>query len=104
MYTVLEASGKQYKVAVGDVIDIEQVGHSPGDTIQFERVLMYVGDDDTLVGRPTLSEVKVTGEVVGEVKAPKVLIFKHKRRKDYRKLNGHRQRMTRVKISAIDLG
>ncbi len=103
MYTVLETSGKQYKVAVGDFIDIEQVGRTPGETIQFDRVLMLVGDDDTLVGRPTLSQVKVTGEVVGEVKSPKVLIFKHKRRKDYRKLTGHRQRMTRVKINAIEL-
>lgn len=103
MYTVLETSGKQYKVAVGDVIDIEQVGRTPGDTISFDRVLMYVGDEDTLVGRPTLSQVKVTGEVVGEVKAPKILVFKHKRRKDHRKLTGHRQRMTRVKISAIEV-
>ena len=104
MYTVLETSGKQYKVAVGDLIDIEQVGRTPGETIAFDRVLMYVGDKETLVGRPTLEEVKVTGEVVGEVKGPKILVFKHKRRKDHRKLTGHRQKMTRVKISSIELG
>ena len=103
MYTVLEASGKQYKVAVGDVIDIEQVGRTPGETVSFDRVLMYVGDDETLVGRPTLPGIKVTGEVVEEVKGPKVIVFKHKRRKDHRKKTGHRQKMTRIRISAIDV-
>lgn len=104
MYTVLETSGKQYKVAVGDVIDIEQVGRTPGETISFDRVLMYVGDKETLVGQPTLEKVKVTGEVVGEVKGPKLSVFKHKRRKDYRKKTGHRQRMTRIVISTIEVG
>jgi large subunit ribosomal protein L21 len=102
MYTVLETSGKQFKVAVGDEIDIEQVGREAGETISFDRVLMLVGDD-TLVGRPTLPQVKVTGEVVGEVKGPKITIFKHKRRKDYRKKTGHRQKMTRVAIRSIEI-
>jgi large subunit ribosomal protein L21 len=103
MYTVLETSGKQFKVAVGDVIDIEQVGRTPGETINFDRVLMFVGDDETLVGHPVLSEVKVTAEIVGEVKGPKIIVFKHKRRKDYRKKTGHRQKLTRVKINSIEL-
>lgn len=102
MYTVLETSGKQFKVAVGDEIDIEQVGREAGETISFDRVLMLVGDD-TLIGRPTLPQVKVTGEVVGEVKGPKITVFKHKRRKDYRKKTGHRQKMTRVAIRSIDI-
>ena len=102
MYTVLETSGKQFKVAVGDEIDIEQVGREAGETISFDRVLMLVGDD-TLVGRPTLPQVKVTGEVVGEVKGPKIIVFKHKRRKDYRKKTGHRQKMTRVAIRSIEI-
>ena len=90
MYTVLETNGKQYKVSVGDVIDIEQVGREPGETLNFEKVLMLVGEDETLVGQPTLSQVKVTGEVVGEVKGPKIIVFKHKRRKDYRKKTNRR--------------
>jgi large subunit ribosomal protein L21 len=104
MYTVLETSGKQYRVSVGDMIDIEQVGRTPGETISFDKVLMYVGEEDTLVGRPTLSQVKVTGEIVGEVKGPKIIVFKHKRRKDHRKKTGHRQKMTRVRINSIDVG
>jgi large subunit ribosomal protein L21 len=103
MYTVLETSGKQYRVSVGDMIDIEQVGRTPGETVSFDKVLMYVGEEDTLVGRPTLSQVKVTGEIVGEVKGPKIIVFKHKRRKDHRKKTGHRQKMTRVKINSIDV-
>jgi len=103
MYTVLETSGKQYRVSVGDMIDIEQVGRTPGETVSFDKVLMYVGKEDTLVGRPTLSQVKVTGEIVGEVKGPKIIVFKHKRRKDHRKKTGHRQKMTRVKINSIDV-
>jgi large subunit ribosomal protein L21 len=63
---------------------------------------MLVGDN-TLIGRPTLPQVKVTGEVVGEVKGPKITVFKHKRRKDYRKKTGHRQKMTRVAIRSIDI-
>jgi large subunit ribosomal protein L21 len=102
MYTVLETSGKQFKVAVGDFIDIEQVGREAGESISFDRVLMLVGDD-TLIGRPTLPQVKVTGEVVGEVKGPKIIVFKHKRRKDYRKKTGHRQKMTRVAIRSIEI-
>ncbi len=102
MYTVLETSGKQFKVAVGDEIDIEQVGREAGESISFDRVLMLVGDD-TLIGRPTLPQVKVTGEVVGEVKGPKIIVFKHKRRKDYRKKTGHRQKMTRVAIRSIEV-
>jgi large subunit ribosomal protein L21 len=102
MYTVLETSGKQFKVAVGDEIDIEQVGREAGETISFDRVLMLVGED-TLIGRPTLPQVKVTGEVVGEVKGPKITVFKHKRRKDYRKKTGHRQKMTRVTIRSIEI-
>jgi large subunit ribosomal protein L21 len=103
MYTVLETSGKQYRVSVGDMIDIEQVGRTPGESISFDRVLMCVGDEDTLIGHPTLSQVKVTGEIVGEVKGPKIIVFKHKRRKDHRKKTGHRQKMTRIRINSIDV-
>ena len=103
MYTVLETSGKQFKVAVGDVIDIEEVGRTPGETINFDRVLMLVSDKETLVGKPTLPQVKVTGEILGEVKGPKIVVFKHKRRKDHRKKTGHRQKHTQVAIRSIEL-
>ena len=105
MYTVLEASGKQYKVSVGDTIDIDELDRKAGETMEFDRVLMFVGDktDETLIGQPVLSQVKVSGEVIGEVKGPKIIVFKHKRRKDYRKKTGHRQRMIKVAIRSIEV-
>jgi large subunit ribosomal protein L21 len=107
MYTILETGGKQYRVGVGDTIDVELLGTPKGATVSFDRVLMFVGDDQqTLVGRPTLSQVKVTGEVLSDddedpVKGPKVTVFKFKRRKNMRRKTGHRQQYTRVKISGI---
>lgn len=106
MYTVLETGGKQYRVGVGDTIDVELLGAEKGSTISFDRVLMFVGDGQTLVGRPTLAQVKVTGEVLSDddedpVQGPKVTVFKFKRRKNMRRKTGHRQKYTRVKISGI---
>lgn len=106
MYTILETGGKQYRVGVGDTIDVELLGAEKGATVSFDRVLMFVGPDQTLVGRPTLSQVKVTGEVLSDddedpVKGPKIVVFKFKRRKNMRRKTGHRQNYTRVKISGI---
>ncbi len=105
MYTILETGGKQYRVGVGDTIDVELLDAAKGTTVSFDRVLMFVGPDQTLVGRPTLAEVKVTGEVLNDeadpVKGPKVMVFKFKRRKNQRRKTGHRQKYTRVKISGI---
>lgn len=104
MYTILETGGKQYRVSVGDMIDIEKLTAAPGEKVNFDRVLMVVGEDKTLVGRPTLPEVKVVGEVVGEEKGPKVVVFKFKRRKNQRRKTGHRQKYTRVAIREISVG
>lgn len=105
MYTILETGGKQYRVGVGDTIDVELLDAAIGTTVSFDRVLMLVGPDQTLVGRPTLSQVKVTGEILNDetdpVKGPKITVFKFKRRKNMRRKTGHRQKYTRVKISGI---
>jgi len=104
MYTILETGGKQYRVSVGDLIDVEKLDAEPGATVSFDRVLMVVGEQETLVGRPTLSQAKVTAEVVGEAKGPKLAIFRFKRRKNVRRKTGHRQGYTRVKIREIAVG
>jgi large subunit ribosomal protein L21 len=101
MYTILETGGKQYRVGVGDTIDVELLDAAPGATVSFDKVLMLVGPEQTLVGRPTLSQVTVTGEVLGEEMGPKLTVFKFKRRKNQRRKTGHRQHYTRVKISGI---
>jgi large subunit ribosomal protein L21 len=104
MYSIVETGGKQYRVAVGDLIDVEVLDAAPGSTVSFDRVLMVVGPEQTMVGRPTLPQVKVTGEVLGEEKGPKLTVFRFKRRKGIRKKTGHRQHYTRVKISGITVG
>jgi large subunit ribosomal protein L21 len=106
MYTILETGGKQYRVGVGDMIDVELLDAAQGSTVNFDRVLMLVAPDQTLIGRPLLPQVKVTGEVVSDddadpVKGPKIVVFKFKRRKNQRRKTGHRQHYTRVKISGI---
>jgi len=104
MYTILETGGKQYRVGVGDLIDVERLDVEPGATVSFDRVLMVVGEQGTHVGRPTLEKAKVTAEVVGEAKGPKVTVFRFRRRKNIRRKTGHRQGYTRVKIKEIALG
>lgn len=101
MYTIVETGGKQFRVSVGDTIDIEKLGVAPGEKLSFDRVLMLVGEDKTMVGRPTLANVKVVGEVLGEQKGPKVVVFKFKRRKNQRRKTGHRQKYSRVAIREI---
>ena len=106
MYTILETGGKQYRVGVGDMIDVELLDQAQGSTVNFDRVLMLVAPDQTLIGRPGFSQVKVTGEIISDddtdpVKGPKIVVFKFKRRKNQRRKTGHRQHYTRVKISGI---
>jgi large subunit ribosomal protein L21 len=98
MYAVIRAGGKQYRVAPGDVIRVEKLGNGR-DTIQFEDVLAVAGDQGQ-IGRPQ-SEVRVTGQVVEEGRHDKVLVFHYKRKKQYKKLRGHRQPFTAVRITEI---
>ena len=104
MYSIVETGGKQFRVSVGDTIDIEKLGGAPGEKVNFDRVLMLVGEEQTLVGRPTLPTVKVVGEVIGAEKGPKVIVFKFKKRKNQRRKTGHRQKYTRVAIREITVG
>ncbi len=100
MYAVIETGGKQYRVEPGDIIDVERL---PGaqDEVTFDRVLLVVGDDEVQVGRPTLEGAQVKAKRIAEVRAPKVLVFKMKRRKGYRRKNGHRQDLHRLRIQDI---
>jgi large subunit ribosomal protein L21 len=98
MYAVIRAGGKQYRVAPGDVIRVEKLGGGR-DTIQFEDVLAVAGDQGQ-IGRPQ-SEARVTGQVVEDGRHDKVLVFHYKRKKQYKKLRGHRQPFTRVRITEI---
>ena len=103
MYAVIQSGGKQYRVAPGDVIDVELLG-DPGDSksFNFDQVLMVSGDNGPQLG-DALAGVVVTASLVGEVKGPKIRVFKKKKRTTYRRTTGHRQHLHRVRIDEIQL-
>jgi large subunit ribosomal protein L21 len=101
MYAVIKTGGKQYKVSEGDFLKIEKLAGEVGDTIELGEVLM-VGGDTVKIGTPLVPNASVTGKIVEQGKDKKILVFKSKRRKDSRKLRGHRQPRTIVKIEKIN--
>ena len=104
MYAVIQTGGKQYKVAPGDVVKVEKLEAKKGDTVEIKEVYLIADGDTMSVGKPTLASAMVTAEVVGEEKGEKLLIFKHRRRKHYKKQAGHRQNYTEIQISGISAG
>lgn len=105
MYAVIETGGKQYRVTPGDVLDIERLPDLDDDdsTIEFDRVLMVSGDDGVQTGSPVLDGATVKATLLKEVRGPKVRVFKMKRRKGYKRNNGHRQNYMRVQIDDIEV-
>ncbi|HEX2421501.1 MAG TPA: 50S ribosomal protein L21 [Acidimicrobiia bacterium] len=102
MYAIIRAGGKQAKVQVGDVIEIERV-KDPGDSVTFVPLLVVSDDGDSVSDRAKLAEAKVTAEVLGETKGEKIDIFKYKNKTGYRRHMGHRQKYTQIRVTAIDL-
>ena len=103
MYAIIEAGGKQYRVSEGDLIDVERRSGEVGQEIDFQEVLL-VGDQETIhVGKPVLAGARVVGTIAEQGKEAKIIVFKFKRRKKYRKKQGHRQLFTRVRIDQIEL-
>jgi large subunit ribosomal protein L21 len=100
MYAVIKTGGKQYRVAKNEVLIVERLEGEPGGTIEFGEVLM-VGGESPVVGSPTVAGAKVTATVLEQGKGEKVIVFKKKRRKHYRRRNGHRQLQTVVRIAGI---
>jgi len=103
-YAVIATGGKQHKVAVGDQIRVETLKASVGDKVTFDEVLAVNTEDGLKVGRPTLKGARVVARVLIQDKAPKVLIFKKKKRKQYRRTRGHRQGFTAVVVEEIHAG
>ena len=101
MYAVIQDSGKQFKVAEGDVINIDLREAAAGDEIAFDKVLYCGGEDGCQVGTPLIANAKVTGTVEAEVKGKKTIHFTMRRRKDSRRKVGHRQRYLSVRITGI---
>jgi len=101
MYAVILTGGKQYRVKEGDVLSVEKLNIEPGRKAQFDRVLLIEDGDDIQVGTPVLDNAMVLALVLENFKDEKVLVFKKKRRKQYRRTRGHRQPLTKIRIARI---
>jgi large subunit ribosomal protein L21 len=101
MYAVINTGGKQYKVSPGDVVRVESLQAKKGEMVEIKDVYMIADGDKISVGMPALKTAKVTAEVVEEGRGEKLLIFKHRRRKGFRRTNGHRQNYTAIKVKEI---
>lgn len=102
MYAVVETGGKQYRVREGDVIDVERLGVDVGDTVVLDRVHLISGENGVKVGTPMVEGAKVTAKVQANGKARKILVFKFKAKKNYRRRYGHRQPFSRLLIEKIE--
>jgi len=103
MYAVIKTGGKQYRVAEGDLVKVEKIAGEIGDVVELKEILLAADGDTVEIGRPHLDHCTVVGEIVEQKKDKKVVIFKAKRRKSYRKRQGHRQNHTVLRITAIKL-
>ncbi len=100
-YAVIQTGGKQYRVAEGDVIEVEKLAFEPGADAKFEEVLLVSNGNSVSIGAPLVTGAAVTVEILEQTKAPKVIAFKYKRRKGYHRTVGHRRQLTRLKIKSI---
>lgn len=101
MYAVIKTGGKQYRVTSGDTIAVEKLAGDVGDKVDIGDILMVGGDKEAKIGTPTVKGAKVTGTIVSQGKAKKITVLKFKRRKGYRRKQGHRQLQTKIKIDEI---
>jgi large subunit ribosomal protein L21 len=101
MYAVVNTGGKQYKVQQGEVLRVEKIPGDVGSPVTFDRVLMFSDGENVSIGQPVLDNVAVEGHIVEQGKAKKIIVFKYKKRKRYRRKQGHRQTFTAVQIDSI---
>ncbi len=100
MYSIVEISGKQYNVKKGDVIAVDRIDKDKDEIIEFNNV-MLIKDKETLFGNPYIKDAKVKAKIIEHQKDKKVMVFKFKRKKEYKRLKGHRQSYTKIKIEGI---
>lgn len=104
MYAIFRTGGKQFRAEPGATIRIPSIVAEPGDTVTFDEVLLGSNEGDIKLGAPLVGGAAVHAEVVAHGRGEKIIVFKHKRRKNYRRKAGHRQKYTEVRISEINLG
>jgi len=101
MFAIFKTGGKQYKIQTGDVLSVEKIPAEPGQRVLFNEVLLIADDNETLIGTPYLEKAAVRAEVLENFKDEKVIVFKKKRRKQYRRTRGHRQQLTKLRVDLI---
>ncbi len=101
MYAVVHSGGKQYKVQKGEILRVEKLPGEVGSKVSFDRVLMFSDGENVRIGQPVLDDVTVEGNIVEQGKYKKIIVFKYKKRKRYRKKQGHRQQYTAIRIENI---
>jgi large subunit ribosomal protein L21 len=104
MYAVIETGGKQYRVQAGDVIDVELLEGEAGSSLNLERVLLVAGEGETQIGAPTVEGAVVKAEVVDHRRGEKIIVYRFKSKVRYRRKTGHRQHLTRLRITDVALG
>jgi large subunit ribosomal protein L21 len=104
MYAVIQTGGKQYRVAEGETLRVEKLPATPGDKLSFSPLLFADDGGNVQIGKPNVSGIQVEAEVLEQGRGPKIVIFKYKRRKSYRRKTGHRQPFTALKIVSIKAG
>ena len=103
MYAIIKTGGKQYKVSEGELVRVEKLAYEVGETVDFDQVLLVSNDGELKVGSPLVEGAKVSATVEDQNKDKKIVVFKYKPKKQYRKKHGHRQPYTLVKINSISL-
>ncbi|WP_422444595.1 50S ribosomal protein L21 [Thermoanaerobacterium sp. DL9XJH110] len=102
MYAIIETGGKQYRVSEGDIIRVEKLAAAEGQVVEFDKVLAVSRDGELLVGKPWVENAKVTATVLKHGKGDKIIVFKYKPKKNYRRKQGHRQPFSEIKIEKIE--
>ncbi len=101
MYAVMKSGARQYRASVGDTIRVEKLPAQVGEQLELEEVLLIADGEEVKIGQPTIAGAKVLATVVAQEKGPKILVFKYRPRKRYRRRSGHRQHYTRLRVDAI---
>lgn len=104
MYAIVETGGKQYRVQEGDLLKVESLGLEEGASVVFDKVLLVGKDDTVVVGAPYVKGATVTASVTGNGREPKILVFKFKSKKNYRRMRGHRQNYSEIRIDTLTAG
>ncbi len=102
-YAIVRTGGKQYRVAEGEVVTVEKLEAAAGEEVKLDSVLFAKAGDKSVAGRPTISGASVTAQVIRQLRAPKIIVYKERQKKVYKKTQGHRQWLTELKIKSITL-